>query len=1275
MKFFKLSSIIVGLCAIFCLNKTLVGQTKEQKNYIRVDQFGYLPNAPKYAVIAKAMKGFNAGLGIDLDATKKVELRSAKDQSVVFSANAPSWTGGETDAYSGDKGWWFNFTSYTTQGDYFVRVYKTDGGYIDSYGFSIKNDIYSEPLRAAMNMFYYQRINQNKTAEYASGEKWVDGPWYEGAAQEKSSSYLLDNSKKKDTSKGWFDAGDPNKYITFGADVMHDLLQTYESHPNMWKTFNLKIPESNNNIPDILDEIKWEADYYRNMVDPATGGFHIKSGILNDPAYISPPSTDNRTRYYDKVCPSASIVGAGVLAHTALVFKGVKDLEVYANECIVIAEKAFTFYENAPDKAARCDNGEIEAGDADGSGDHYAIEHLAEANCAAIYLYALTGKAKYNDFIKANYQTTRPYKAGDWGVYRPNQSLSLLYYTTLPNADGPTKDAILQRKTSPSYSSGQHYEVQESKNLYRAVSYYQLWGSNSLMARLGNDNMDFINYNLLPADHPRFREKALGMVNYFHGVNPFGYCYLSNMYMYGAEYCYDEMWHSWFKPDTKYDNIDNGKVGPAPGYLSGGFNKANAGQAKMKIGTDFFEAFVADQPDQKAYSNDNTGGPANPWVFNEPGLYYNSGYVKLLANFVAGNSAPVAATELTVTPLKDTLSLGKTLAIKASIKPANATNQIVAWSVSDATIATISNNGVLTGLKEGKVTVTAKAEEGKLIANAEITVVFIAVKSLLVKPENATIFVNGSVTIVPSITPLNASNSGFVYTSANEQVATVTNTGAVIGKAVGKVEITCATADGSVKAKATITVEAVPVLEKCGVLENGGFEAGLLGWTNNNNSTILGEITKTGKYAAVIEKEGGISFPTKFKVNAKSTVTLKYWAKVEGTNAFPQMGVDFFDASGKELTEISLVVPEGTKDFTEFSKSIVVPDNVVEMALWSYKGGNTGKLFLDDVCLTITEPVAVASVSLAKAAETVKVGETVDLVTTVLPTNAQNKKVSYSSSDNNIAKVDANGRVSGIAVGTANIVVTTEDGAKNAKTEVTVLKADPVAVCGVVENGDFEVDLSRWENTNNATKITSDVKSGKKAIVIEGDGGVITRANIAMREDAEFKFSAWAKLEGNANGIIGINFLNASGVSITNLEAKLNNSVYYQQTLNAKTPFGTKFIQIYAKKVGASGKVFVDDICLEIAAILAYEPMFKNSQNLFPNPAHNTVNIKILDKTQKLMLVNMYDAAGKVVLQKSIQLKHNQQSVELALGSLKNGIYYVKTQQGNKYGTYKLIKE
>jgi len=87
-------------------------------SFIHVDQFGYMPNAEKVAVISNPQEGFNSGQ--TYIPGPSLELRTAVNNSSVFAGAPTRWNNGNTHNQSGDKGWWFDFTNYTTPGTYYI---------------------------------------------------------------------------------------------------------------------------------------------------------------------------------------------------------------------------------------------------------------------------------------------------------------------------------------------------------------------------------------------------------------------------------------------------------------------------------------------------------------------------------------------------------------------------------------------------------------------------------------------------------------------------------------------------------------------------------------------------------------------------------------------------------------------------------------------------------------------------------------------------------------------------------------------------------------------------------------------------------------------------------------------------------------------------------------------------------------------------------------------------------------------------------------------------
>ena len=136
--------------------------------FIHIDQFGYQINSKKVAVLSNPKIGYNKGLNYTPSAI--IEVRNAINDNVVYS-NAPiKWNNGAIHDQSGDKGWWFDLSSITVPGEYYILDVANEER---SGNFVISDGVYSTILKSAGRMFYYNRCNMEKTSEYAG--KWSDG--------------------------------------------------------------------------------------------------------------------------------------------------------------------------------------------------------------------------------------------------------------------------------------------------------------------------------------------------------------------------------------------------------------------------------------------------------------------------------------------------------------------------------------------------------------------------------------------------------------------------------------------------------------------------------------------------------------------------------------------------------------------------------------------------------------------------------------------------------------------------------------------------------------------------------------------------------------------------------------------------------------------------------------------------------------------------------------------------------------------------------------------
>ena len=145
---------------------------------------------------------------------------------------------------------------------------------------------------------------------------------------------------------------------------------------------------------------------------------------------------------------------------------------------------------------------------------------------------------------------------------------------------------------------------------------------------------------------------------------------------------------------------------------------------------------------------------------------------------------------------------GGSIQIKATVAPADATDKTLTWTSSDKEIATVVN-GVVTGKKEGTVTITASHKD--ITATAQVTVKIVAVESITFAEEAYTVDEARTITLTPTINPSNATDKALTWTSADETIATVSEAGVVRGIKAGETTVT-ATAPNGKSASVTITV-------------------------------------------------------------------------------------------------------------------------------------------------------------------------------------------------------------------------------------------------------------------------------------------------------------------------------------------------------------------------------------------------------------------------------------------------------------------------------------
>lgn len=586
----------------------------------------------KVAVLRDPQTGFDAAQSYTPSAT--LSLVNAVTGAKALTAAAKAWNAGATHAQSGDKAWWFDFSSVTAPGRYYVL---DEGKGLRSPEFDISDTVYDPVLRQAMRTFFYQRSGFAKEAPYAEAG-WTDGASH---LQDKTARRFLakdDASTEVDVSGGWYDAGDLNKYTNWTADYIITMLRAYRERPEAWSD-DFGIPESGNCVPDLLDEARFGLDHLIRL-QRADGSMLSVVGA----AGASPPSAATGPSYYGDPSTSATLAGAAAFALASVVFRAEKQT-CLADDLLVRAKRAYEWAEANPNVQFRNNEGATN-GLAAGQQEVNDYGRLSKKVRAAVYLFEATGTASYRTFVDANHASVHLVEWNFAYPFEPDEQTTLLDYTLVADATPATTAAIKAAYLGSMNTGGENFPAHEgAKDPYLAHMKDYTWGSNAVKSHQGSMFHQIVSHKLDATLNSRSIDAAGRYINYLHGVNPLQKVYLSNMGAYGAENSVSQFYHTWFTDGSaKWDEVGKSEFGPAPGFLVGGPNPSYGldGCCPSSCGSAQNNALCAvdvtpplGQPAQKSYADFNNNWPANSWSVTENSDGYQLAYIRLLSKFTS----------------------------------------------------------------------------------------------------------------------------------------------------------------------------------------------------------------------------------------------------------------------------------------------------------------------------------------------------------------------------------------------------------------------------------------------------------------------------------------------------------------------------------------------------------------------------------------------------------------------------------------------------------------
>ena len=187
---------------------------------------------------------------------------------------------------------------------------------------------------------------------------------------------------------------------------------------------------------------------------------------------------------------------------------------------------------------------------------------------------------------------------------------------------------------------------------------------------------------------------------------------------------------------------------------------------------------------------------------------------------INGKEETIAVTEVTLNKTALTLTEGASEKLKATVKPDNATNKELKWSSSDTSIATVDNTGKVLGMSAGNAVITVTTKDGSKTATCNVTVITpdVSVESVGLNTNSLRLSIGEPGQLTAIVNPSNATNKEVTWSSSNPSVATVDDTGKVLGMSAGNAVITVTTKDGSKTATCDVEVIAPVVnVESIGI--------------------------------------------------------------------------------------------------------------------------------------------------------------------------------------------------------------------------------------------------------------------------------------------------------------------------------------------------------------------------------------------------------------------------------------------------------------------------
>ncbi len=425
---------------------------------------------------------------------------------------------------------------------------------------------------------------------------------------------------------------------------------------------------------------------------------------------------------------------------------------------------------------------------------------------------------------------------------------------------------------------------------------------------------------------------------------------------------------------------------------------------------------------------------------------------------------------VTVDPTSAAVKVGDTKTFAATVDGANLdpADQTTTWSVADSSIATVDQQGVVTGVAGGQTTVTATSDFDSSISGSA-TIVVKSVNSIVVDPTNAAMKVGDMQTFIATVngTNLDPTDETVTWSIEDPNIATIDQQGVVTGVSKGETTVTAISDfDNSISGTATVVVTSNKIVAS--VTVDPTSAAVKVGDTKTFAATVDGanldpaDQTTTWSVAdssiATVDQQGVVTgvaggqttvtatsdFDSSISGSATIVVKSVNSIVVDPTNAAMKVGdMQTFIAT---VNGTNLDPTDETVTWSIADSSIATVEEGVITALTEGQTEVTATSDFDGTksataTVVVTSNKSVTSVTIDPTSVTLKVGDTQTFTATVNGANLEpdDQTVSWSIADSSIATVNQQGVITAVTEGQTEVTATSDfDGTKSATATVVV---------------------------------------------------------------------------------------------------------------------------------------------------------------------------------------------------------------------------------------------